>query len=145
MREPAGCMIYRARLGAVRSPNCADQEQTTIAEMRPATGEYVSVAEIYTQRELRLLDLATEPTWPNPFTDTTAHYEVELSALLVAFAEQLEKPLWYRDDPTDDLPSQRLAELIETTGVDGIRYPSSMMPEGTNIVLFDPSVIGVGE
>lgn len=73
MREPAGSMIYRARLGAVRSPNCADQEQTTIAEMRPATGEYVSVAEIYTQRELRLLDLATEPTWPNPFTDTTAH------------------------------------------------------------------------
>lgn len=39
-------------------------------------------------------------------------------------AEELGRPLRYRDDPTDYIPSQKLAELIETTHVHGIRYPT---------------------
>lgn len=124
---------------------CADQEETAVAEVRPANGEYVTVAKIRARRELRILDLASEPNWPNPFTDETANYWIEFSALLVAFAEELGKPLRYRDDPTDYIPSQKLAELIEEMGIDGIRYPSAMVPGGTNVVLFDLSVIEVGE
>jgi hypothetical protein len=48
---------------------CADQETTAVAEIRPARGEYVSVAEVRANRELKILDLATEPEWPNPFAD----------------------------------------------------------------------------
>jgi len=48
---------------------CSDEEGTAIAEARPARGEYVSVAEIRAAREIEVLDLATEPKWPNPFTD----------------------------------------------------------------------------
>jgi len=36
---------------------CADQKETAVAEVRPARGEYVSVAELHTQRELEIADL----------------------------------------------------------------------------------------
>lgn len=123
---------------------CADQELTAVAEIRPTQGEYVSVAEVRANKELNILDLATEPEWPNPFTHETVNYEVEFAALLVAFAEELEKPLRDRDDPTDYLPSQKLTGLIERAGVDGIRYPSAMSSGGTNVIFFDPKTIDIG-
>jgi RES domain-containing protein len=123
---------------------CADQEGTAVAEVRPARGEYVSVAEVRAARELNILDLVKEPEWPNPFTDDAVSYWVEFAGLLAAFAEQLSKPLRSRDDPADYIPSQKLAEVIQTARVDGIRYPSAMAPGGTNVVLFDPSVVHIG-
>lgn len=123
---------------------CADQEGMAVAEVSPARGEYVSVAEVRAARELEILDLVTEPEWPNPFTDDAVSYWVEFGELLAAFAEQLSKPLRSRDDPTDYVPSQKLAELIQTARGDGIRYPSAMAPTGTNVVLFDPSVVHIG-
>lgn len=123
---------------------CADQEDTAVAEVRPARGEYVSVAEVRGAGELEILDLVTEPEWPNPFTDDAVSYWVEFAGLLAAFAEQLSKPLRSRDDPADYIPSQKLAGFIQTARVDGIRYPSAMAPRGTNVVLFDPSVVHIG-
>ncbi len=69
---------------------------------------------------------------------------MEFAVLLAAFGEELAKPLRYRDDPTDYIPSQKLTELIQRTGIDGIRYPSAMAPGGTNVVLFDPKVVDIG-
>lgn len=123
---------------------CADEESTAVAEVRPARGEYVSVAEVRAIKELEILDLTTEPEWPNPFTDDAVTYRVEFAGLLAAFAEELSKPLRSRDDPTDYIPSQKLVELIQTARVDGIRYPSAMAPSGANIVLFDPLVGYIG-
>lgn len=115
-----------------------------MAEVRPARGEYVSAAEVCAAREIEILDLVTEPEWPNPFTDNAVTYWVEFAGLLTSFAEELSKPIRSRDDPTDYLLSQKLAELIQTAGVDGIRYPSALAPNGTNVVLFDPSAVHIG-
>ncbi|TKS58978.1 MAG: hypothetical protein EWM72_02630 [Nitrospira sp.] len=176
VQVPEGTILYRARLGFERTPDCdkpylgvsigapppekagpgrvnpkgrvvlycTDQEATAVAEVRPVRGEYVSVAEVRAARDLEILDLVTEPEWPNPFTDDAVNYWVEFAGLLAAFAEQLGKPLRSRDDPTDYIPSQKLAELIETAEVDGIRYPSAMATSGTNVVLFDPSLVHIG-
>lgn len=46
---------------------CADQEGTAVAEVRSARGEYVSVAEVRAARELEILDLVSDPEWPNPW------------------------------------------------------------------------------
>ena len=123
---------------------CADQRDTAVAEVRPALGEYVSVAAIVARTDLEILDLVTEPEWPNPFTDEAVRHWVEVAQLLSAFAHQLRKPLRSRDDLTDYIPSQKLAEFIERNGVVGIRYPSAMALGGTNVVLFDPSIAEVG-
>jgi hypothetical protein len=124
---------------------CADKEGTAMAEVRPARGEYVSVAKVSAIKELKILDLVTDPEPPNPFTrEFGVNYWVEFNQLLVAFGAQLEKPLRARDDLTDYIPSQKLAEMIESSGADGIRYPSAMEPGGTNVVLFDPSIAKPG-
>jgi hypothetical protein len=124
---------------------CADQEGTAVAEVRPARGEYVSVAKVRATNELKILDLVTNPEPVNPFiSEFGVNYWVEFNRLLVAFGAQLEKPLRARDDLTDYIPSQKLAEIIESSGADGIRYPSAMEPGGTNVVLFDPSKVEIG-
>jgi hypothetical protein len=66
------------------------------------------------------------------------------AGLLQVFAEDLSKPLRSRDDPTDYVPSQKLAALIKSANVHGIRYPSAMAPNGTNLVIFDPSLVRIG-
>jgi RES domain-containing protein len=172
---PEETILYRARLGFARLPEGgsirpfsgseigappppgratpagrsvlyrADQERTAVAEVRPARGEYVSVAEIRATKEPKILDLVTEPERPNPFVSKSGVNDWgELDRLLVAFGEQLERPLRARDDLTDYIPSQKLAERIEDSGANGIRYPSAMAPGGTNVVLFDPSVAEIG-
>ena len=57
---------------------------------------------------------------------------------------ELSRPLRSRDDLTDYIPSQKLAERIQAAGVDGIRYPSAMAPGGTNVVLFDSTLVNIG-
>lgn len=123
---------------------CANRENTAVAEVRPVRGEYASVAEVYTTKDLDLIDLSAEPEWPNPFTDDSVNYRVEFAGLIVGFAEELSKPLRSRDDPTDYIPSQKLVDLIQKERMDGILYPSAMEPTGTNVVLFDPSVVQIG-
>jgi hypothetical protein len=123
---------------------CTIKEPTAIAEVRPVTGEYVSVAEINTRRELNIVDLMAEPELPNPFVDDAINYRLELAGLLAGFANELSKPLRSRDDPTGYIPSQKLTEIIKATNVDGLIYPSAIQPNGANIVLFDPSACDIG-
>lgn len=123
----------------------ADQEETAIAETRPHRGLFVSVAEISPVRDLRLVDLSKSPPSSNPFTDEVPQYEREFGELLIAFGEELGKPLRRDDDPRDYVPCQKLARHIRNCGFyDGIRYPSAMRSNGTSIVLFDPDIVEVG-
>jgi hypothetical protein len=52
----------------------------------------------------------------------------------------MSRPLERDDDDTHYLPCQRLAEYIREAYYDGIRYPSALNPDGTNVVFFDPTV-----
>lgn len=117
----------------------AEGEKTAIAEIRPARGLIVSVAQFRTSRDLRLLDLARAFEAPNPFTDNPLRYWIEFQELLQAFGWALSKPLERDDDLADYLPSQKLADFVRASSFDGMRYPSAMHAQGANIVLFDPA------
>jgi len=123
---------------------CAGQRHTAIAEMRPALGEYVSVAALRVRKEVEVLDLISDPDAINPFVEESLQYWIEFSVFLSVIAKQLATPLRSRDRLQDYLPTQKLAEAIEKAGLAGIRYPSAMAPGGTNVVLFDPVVAEVG-
>lgn len=116
----------------------ADHEATAVAEVRPARGEWVSVGRFESLSVLRLVDLSIEPPWPNPFVSEWLVYKVEFHGLLRTLGEELGRPLRRSDDPSEYLVSQRLVQAIRDAGYAGVRYPSAMAPEGTNIVLFDP-------
>jgi hypothetical protein len=124
----------------------ADQEATAVAETRPWRGLYVSVAELRAMRALRICDLAKGPGPFNPFTDDPPQYWKEMHELLAAFGEELGRPLRRADDPLDYLPAQKLVARLRSAGFyDGIRYPSAMTTRGTNLVLFDPASLAIGQ
>lgn len=121
----------------------ADDECTAVAEVRPARGNLVSVAKMAAVRECRLVDLTKVRHLANPFTDELPQFQQELEDLLDAFAEELGRPLRRSDDYQEYLPSQMLVHRIRAAGYDGIRYPSAMDRDGTNVVLFDPTAMEV--
>ena len=82
-----------------------------MAEVRPARGEYVSVVELRTARELEILDLVREPEWPNPFTDDAVNYWVEFAELL----EPSGTNGVLFDPSAVHIGTWRLVEIVETT------------------------------
>ena len=122
-----------------------DQEKTAIAEVRPLSGSYVSVASISLTREARILDLTRGRLGVNPFTSENPSWAVEIDSLLESFSEEMAKPLERKDDESHYVPYQRLSKYIADAGYHGIRYPSALNPSGTNVVLFDVTVGEVRE
>jgi len=135
----------RVNLDRQRVLYCADEEATAIAEVRPPRGFYVSVTSVTLNREVRILDLAQRSPEINPFITETLRWDVEIESLLNAFAKEMSLPLERDDNPAHYRPCQRLANYIREARYDGIRYPSALHPDGTNVVFFDPGVATIGE
>ena len=104
-----------------------------------------SVASVTVNREVRIIDLVKGPPGINPFTTDTLRWDVEVQSLLIAFGEEMSLPLERDDDLAHYRPCQRLADFIREAGYDGIRYPSALNPDCTNVVFFDPTVATIGE
>lgn len=118
---------------------CADHELTAVRETKESSGSYVSVCELRLLHDLRIADLSKPIAVPNPFTAEILSYEVEIVNLLNAYAEEMSRPLESEDDKTEYIPCQILTAYIrDEARFDGVRYPSAMHPEGTNIVIFNP-------
>lgn len=122
---------------------CAEEEDTAIYEVRPSRGNYVSVGRLKVVDQLRIVDLCEELPEPNPFTDKTLIYSVELRGLFLGLGDALAAPMRRTDDTSHYLPTQALAERIQATGFHGICYPSAMRKGGHNIVIFDPTRVTV--
>ena len=121
----------------------ADQEQTAVAEVRPHRGLVVSVCEDRVRSNLAIIDLNQRIELPNPFLTENMEFVVEVVELLNAFAKDLAVPLRRDDDLDDYLSSQSISQIIESAGYAGIRYPSAMSPQGSNLVIFDPSLVEI--
>src|SRR5690606_23148870 len=108
---------------------------TAVAETRAWIGSYVSVAEMKTSRELRLLNCVTEDR-PSTFLfgepDPAKWEKYVWGDIDRAFARPAE-----RDDLTAEYAAtQILAEHVRRSGFDGIAYRSSLA-SGYNVALFD--------
>lgn len=119
----------------------AFEERTAVAEVRPALGHVVSVAEFTLNRDIRTLDLTHTPPPINPFDnpDSMNAYWIEFYELVDRFSATLSEPLERQDIPSDYWPSQRLCQYFQDAGFHAIRYGSAMQPRGANLVLFDPT------
>jgi RES domain-containing protein len=118
----------------------ADDELTTVAECRPPRGYLVSVCSLALRRNARILDLTASPVPVNSFTSDSLLYDCEVRELLVAFGEEMSRPLERDDDVSHYVPSQRLAHYVRDANYAGLRYPSALNPEGKNLVFFDPAI-----
>lgn len=125
----------------------ANDTETCMRECRAQFNGDVAVATFELVEETTYLDLADlKPA--NPFLlgdDEGAGSANPLIRSLVAtqflmeLGRELSVPTRPGENPLEYVPTQYLSEFVKSLGVGGIRYRSSLRPEGWNIVLFDPA------
>jgi RES domain-containing protein len=116
---------------------CAEEETTAIAEVRPARGQFISVAGGETTEDLNILDFAERVYFDTPFACEHLPSLVQSYELFNRWGDDLARPLRHSDDVQDYRPTQFLAQWIRTHHYDGIRYPSALAANGHNLVIFD--------
>ena len=135
----------RANPIGIRYLYLADDVQTSIAEIKPSMGAWVSVAKfgVLPDRSLRLIDLTNPRLTISPFRATTSISEIRASMeFLEALGQELSVPTQPHRATRDYLASQYLCELIKVCGFDGVIYRSSLAG-GRNFAFFDPSICQV--
>lgn len=129
-------------------------EDVCINEVRPSVGEIVYVAEFEVLKNLNILDLSIKFDEPDKsmFNEEYSYeFEEILKPFLNYFVTEIAKPIRVSDSEIDYLPTQVFTEFLRrfrfqehyfespsdsTFTIDGIKYKSSLMENGVNIVLF---------
>lgn len=118
----------------------ASDMSTAISEVRPHTGDQVTVACIAVPAGLKIVDLRHPRRTVSPFILPD---ENELALLrcdiefLEKLGQELTRPVLQKSAAYDYIPSQYLCEYSKNCGFDGVMYKSSV-GEGVNVALFYP-------
>lgn len=121
--------------------------ETSIAEIRPHTGETASVADFAIDpAALKLVDLRAPKERISPFDlgdeDTIGALRSDV-AFLERLGEELTRPVLPQGAAVEYVPSQYLCEFIKKAGWDGVIYRSSVS-DGINLALFNPNIATPG-
>jgi len=106
-----------------------------MSEVRPGVGSSISVAQFKTNRNLRVVDFASDIGPFNVYFEEPEPAAREASVwsdMNRAFSE----PVMPNESVADYAPTQILSELFKSEGYDGLMYKSSL-GSGHNVVLFD--------
>ena len=128
----------------------ANNDKTAISEVRPWKGAHVSVAQLRTCRDLRIVDCTKHAgghsgrlgLWMSRPVGDSAKLEKmtqeEISEFVWADIDaSFSQPIGPQDEKTSYIPTQIIAEKFRQLGFTGIKYKSSTNKEGHNIALFD--------
>jgi RES domain-containing protein len=113
----------------------ATHQETAIAEVRPWVGLYVSVAQFALERDVRVLNCATDDHRLMAHSGEPEPEERE-RAVWQDIDQAFSQPVNSGDDTADYAPTQIIAEFVRVSGLDGIAYRSSL-GSGHNVALFD--------
>ncbi|RLP80226.1 RES domain-containing protein [Mycetocola lacteus] len=117
--------------------------ETSVAELRPHTGESASVATFQlAQEDLKFADLRDPRRLLSPFIwDETGIIELRADLPLIArLGFELTRPIHPRGAPYEYIPTQYLSEFVKSCGFHGVLYRSSVSSDGgVNVALFDPA------
>jgi len=114
----------------------ATSERIAISEVKPDPGAVVTVAELRTNKALRIINATTEEKISKTiYFEEPAGPEKEL-AVWRDIDRAFSGPVARSEDRAVYAPTQILAELFRKKGLDGIAYRSSFGP-GHNIALFE--------
>lgn len=114
---------------------------TAVSEIRPHTGETVSVASFDIPKGLKIVDLRHPRRTVSPFISQDENLVALLRGdieFLEQLGEELTRPVLPKSAAFDYIPSQYLCEYAKRCGYDGVMYRSSV-GDGKNIALFDPT------
>lgn len=104
---------------------------TAMIEIRPSLQSKVSIAQIQTKREFRIMDFTV-------FTSLTnrKNHSIDNAGLLMAMSKEY-STLNNSGELKEYLFTQVISNYVRSIGFDGIVYNSSLNHYGVNIVIFD--------
>lgn len=105
----------------------AQEEHTAVAEIRPYVGDTISIATIQPKRDLMLVNLDYDPS------ATVSGAEFFYNEIQQEFARV------NRGEKRDYLITQYITSLVEHSGYDGLCFRSSLVKDGTNYLIFQPT------
>lgn len=124
---------------------CALERETALGELSPTPPIILAAAQFKLREDVQVLNLCDLPAPPSVF-DIDHNDELELLSFLRSFAREISRPV--RKDGSehvDYVPSQVVCEWFAQVyggggegraALDGILYPSAIIPGGRNLVLF---------
>ncbi|WP_297571953.1 RES family NAD+ phosphorylase [uncultured Deefgea sp.] len=123
----------------------ASTEQTAVSEIRPHTGEAVTIAKASLRGDLIFADLRNPRKTISPFLIGDEE-KIKKTRNFIGFLEllgrELTRPVLPRSAAFDYAPSQYLCEFIKKCNYSGVIYSSSV-GDGFNLALFDPSLADI--
>ncbi len=114
----------------------ASHRDTALAEVRPWVGSYVSVGQFEIVRGIKVVSCITDERKRFIFYINEPSPKKREKAVWSDIDKAFAKPVSPTDDIADYVPTQVLAELFKSKGLDGIAYRSSLV-DGYNMALFD--------
>jgi len=120
-------------------------DETAVAEVVQSRSMQIVLASFTTKTDLLALDLASLPVTPSVF-DEKQFDEREAILFLEGFVDAITQPV-AKDgrEHIDYVPSQVVSEFFSQVfrtnagdKLDAIVYPSAVLPEGRNLVMFPP-------
>ena len=103
----------------------ATDPRTAMSEVKPAIGSYLTLAEFVTEKELMLVNFATNYTViADPFDLTE---EEEDALCWEDMNKWFSEPVTDSDNVADYAPTQIVSELFRQAGYDGIQFESNSM------------------
>lgn len=103
---------------------CADVNYLSMIEVKPEVGDKISLAKLRVNDVLTILDLTLFHI-PYGMDEGKQRLFTEISALFSA-------PIITKEDESDYLVTQEIADFVESLGYDGIAYSSSLSPALNN-------------
>lgn len=116
----------------------ATREETAAAEVRPWIGAYVSVAQLRTRRDVRVINCTSDEPGLKVYL-TEPDPEERERAVWRDIDRAFARPVERNEHSAEYAPTQLIAEVFRKQGLDGIGYRSSL-GLGHNLALFDLEV-----
>lgn len=144
-RERGDCPAGRANPEGIPYLYLSEEPKTTFYETRVNMHDVVSVGEfkiagkdsLYVEN-LTDIDLNEIEDLLNEDVVTLAKRKL----LIRALSRDMSNPMRRFDSPVEYVPTQFICEYVQLTqNVSGIRFSSSVYKKGTNLVVFDPSLM----
>ncbi len=114
----------------------ATEQETAVSEIRPWIGSVVTLSQFETTKALKIIDCASDEPRTPIFIGEPEPKDRE-DAVWAHINKSFSSPVTRNEDIQKYIPTQILAELFKSNGMDGIAYRSNFGDKGVNIALFD--------
>lgn len=116
----------------------SSDSNTAIAEIKPFSGDKITVAEFLVKGQIRTIDLRN-PRIDDPFRfGENLEFMLTYLKFISRLGAELSKTVSPKEAELEYVPLQYLCELIKNMGSDGVLYRSSVA-EGYNVAIFNDS------